>query len=118
MIYQATLPFLNEANPQKNVRMLRLPHETHSSSSKSYIRKETPVIFSKKRKEVVSVTQNALLVIADVVQLYRSIPYLDGLEALSIKLDLEENNKISTKDLLETAWFILRNNHSESDSMI
>ena len=117
MIYQATLPFLNEANPQKNVRMLRLPPETHSSSSKSYIRKETPVIFSKKRKEVVSVTQNALLVIADVVQLYCSIPYLDGLEA-SIKLDLEENNKISTKDLLETAWFILRNNHSESDSMI
>ena len=41
-----------------------------------------------------------------------------GLEALSIKLDLEENNKISTKDLLETAWFVLRNNNSESDSMI
>ena len=47
----------------------------------------------KKRKELDSVPQYALLVTADVVGLYPSIPHQDMLEALSIKLNQREDNE-------------------------
>ena len=55
----------------------------------------------KRLKEPGSVPQNVLLVAADVVGLYRSIPHQDGLEALLIKLDQREDKIILTEDLLE-----------------
>ena len=55
----------------------------------------------KRLKELGSVPQNVLLVAADVVGLYRSIPHQDGLEALLIKLDQREDKIILTEDLLE-----------------
>ena len=55
----------------------------------------------KRLKEFGSVPQNVLLVAADVVGLYRSIPHQDGLEALLIKLDQREDKIILTEDLLE-----------------
>ena len=55
----------------------------------------------KRLKELGSVPQNVLLVAADVVGLYHSIPHQDGLEALLIKLDQREDKIILTEDLLE-----------------
>ena len=55
----------------------------------------------KRLKELGSVPQNVLLVAADVVGLYRSIPHQDGLEALLIKLDQREDKIILPEDLLE-----------------
>ena len=54
-------------------------------SAEPYIR--DPRDSFKRLKELGSVPQNALLVTADVVVLYPSIPHQEGLEALSGKLD-------------------------------
>ena len=54
-------------------------------SAKSYVRHTRN--FLKKPKELGCVPQNELLVTGDLVRLYPSMPHLDGLEALSIKLD-------------------------------
>ena len=43
--------------------------------------------FLKELKELGCVPQNELLLTGDLAGLYPSIPHLDGLEALSIKLD-------------------------------
>ena len=57
--------------------------------AKSYIRDTSD--FFKRLKEFGSVPKNGLLVTADVVGLYPSIPHKDVLEALSIKLDQRED---------------------------
>ena len=75
-------------------------------SAKSYMRDNSD--FLKRLKELGSVLQNALLVTADVVGLYPSIPHQDGLEALPIKLDQQEDRIIPTNDLLEMARFVLK----------
>ena len=54
-------------------------------SAKSFI-KDTGD-FLNKLKELDSVPENALLVTAEVVGLYPSMPHQDGLDALSIKLE-------------------------------
>ena len=54
-------------------------------SAKSYVRGTSN--FLKKLKELGRVPQNELLLTGDLVGFYPSIPHLDGLEALSIKLD-------------------------------
>ena len=55
----------------------------------------TPIDSLKKLKELGCVPQNELLVTGDVVGLYPSIPHLDGLEALSIKVELASSQKDS-----------------------
>ena len=52
------------------------------------------------------------------VGLYPSIPHQDGLEALSIKLDQREEKVIPIENILEMAWFVLKDNYFEFDSMI
>ena len=54
-------------------------------SAKSYVRDTSN--FLKKLKELCCEPQNELLGTGDLVGLYPSIPHLDRLEALSIKLD-------------------------------
>ena len=56
---------------------------------------ETPIDSLKKVKELGCVPQNKLLVTGDVVGLYPSIPHLDGLEVLSIKVELASSQKDS-----------------------
>ena len=84
--------------------------------AKSYIRDTSD--FFKRLKEFGSVSKNGLLVTADVVGLYPSIPHKDVLEALSIKLDQREDKIIPTGDLLEMAPFVLKKYYFEFDSMI
>ena len=78
------------------------------SSAKSYIRDTSN--FSKKLKELPSVTQNALLVTAELGS-YPNFPYRDGLEALLIKLNQREDKKIPKVGLLEIPRFVLINNY-------
>ena len=53
---------------------------------------------------------NAVLVTADVVDLYPSIPHNIGLRALKEVLDKREQKKIPTEDLVQMADFVLKNN--------
>ena len=83
-------------------------------SAESYIR--DPRDSFKKLKGLGSVPQNALLVTADVVVLYPSIPHQEGLEALSGKLDQQRKNLCGGS--LEMTRFVCKNNYSEFDLMI
>ena len=60
-----------------------------------------------------SIPEGSLLVTADVVGLYPSIPHELGLEALKKALDNQEVKPIPTKDLVNMAEFVLKNNYFE-----
>ena len=85
-------------------------------SAKSYIKDTSD--FLRKLNELGKLPENAILVTTDVVGLYPSIPYADGLEALSAKLEEREDKSIATEDLLQMAKFVLKNNFFEFDSKI
>ena len=65
--------------------------KTITLSAKSYIRDTND--FLQRHKELHSAPQNALLVTADVVGLYPSIPHQDVLKTLSVNLNQREDNK-------------------------
>ena len=67
-----------------------------------------PGDFIKKLKNIVHISQDAIMVTADVVDLYPSIPHDAGPEALRKALHNRENNKISTDYLTKMAEFILK----------
>ena len=52
----------------------------------------------------------AILVTADVVGLYPSIPHNEGLEVLKKQLDNFYEKSIPTEDLVKMAEFVLKNN--------
>ena len=56
---------------------------------------------------------SAILVTADVVGLYPSIPHEAALKALKEVLDRREEKKISSEDLVKMAEFVLKNNYFE-----
>ena len=60
--------------------------------------------FIKKLKNIDHIPQDAIMVTADVVGLYPSIPHDAGLEALRKALDNRENKKISTDDLTKICF--------------
>ena len=51
----------------------------------------------------------AILVTADVVGLYPSIPHNAGLETLRRRLNERETSEIPTNDIVQTAEFVLKN---------
>ena len=57
--------------------------------------------------------QDSILVTADVVGLYPSIPHNAGLKALKGALDCRQNKKIPTGILVKMAEFVLTNNYFE-----
>ena len=57
--------------------------------------------------------QDSILVTADVVGLYPSIPHNTGLKALKGALDCRRNKKIPTGILVKMAEFVLTNNYFE-----
>ena len=85
-------------------------------SAKSYIRDASG--FRRKLNDLGKLPENAILVTADVVDLYPIIPHADGLEALSAKLGESKDKSIATEDLLQMGKFFLRNNFFEFDSKI
>ena len=65
----------------------------------SYIKDSKDFIY--KSRKLGKIPDNAILITADVVCLYPSIPHSVGLRALKETLDKREQKKIPTKDLLQ-----------------
>ena len=70
-------------------------------NSWSYIRDSSD--FIEKMKRIGEIPKDAILVTADVVGLYPSIPHKEGLEALREKLDQENISRILSGDLVKLA---------------
>ena len=69
--------------------------------------------FLKKVKHLGKIPDGAILVTADVVGLYPSIPHKAGLEALRRRLNKRETFEIPTEDIVQMAEFVLKNNFFE-----
>ena len=69
--------------------------------------------FLKKVKHLGQIPDGAILVTADVVGLYPSIPHKAGLEALRRTLKKRETFEIPTEDIVQMAEFVLKNNFFE-----
>ena len=69
--------------------------------------------FLKKIQNMRKFPQDSILVTADVVGLYASIPHNSGLKALKDALDCRQNKKIPTDMLVKMAEFVLTNNSFE-----
>ena len=69
--------------------------------------------FLKKIQNMRKFPQDSILVTADVVGLYASIPHNSGLKALKDALDCRQNKKIPTDMLVKMAEFVLTNNYFE-----
>ena len=74
--------------------------------------------FLSKLKNLKKVPDNAILVTADVVGLYPSIPHNEGLEVLKKQLDNFYEKSIPTEDLVKMAEFVLKNKYFESNSNV
>ena len=69
--------------------------------------------FLKKTRNLGSIHENTILVTADVVDLYPSIPHEAGLKALREVLVKGEQHTIPTAELIKMADFIQKNNSFE-----
>ena len=69
--------------------------------------------FLKKVKYLGQIPDGAILVTADVVGLYPSIPHKAGLETLRRGLNERETSEIPTEDIVQMAEFVLKNNFFE-----
>ena len=85
-------------------------------SGTSYIKDTND--FLTKLKNLKKVPDNAILVTADVVVLYPSIPHNEHLEVLKKQLDNFYEKSIPTEDLVKMAEFVLKNNYFEFDSNV
>ena len=74
--------------------------------------------FIKKIKHLKNIPDNALLVTVDVVGLYPSISHEAGLRALKEVLDRREEKKVSAKDLVDMAEFVLKNKYFEFNGQV
>ena len=83
---------------------------------KSYIRDFGH--FLEKIKNISILPQNAILVTADVVGLYPSIPHLAALTALKEALENRSVKKICTENIIKMAEFALKNNLFEFNSRV
>ena len=77
-------------------------------SGKSYIKDSGD--FIEKIKSLKNLPESAILVTADVVGIYPSIPHDNGLEVLERRLEQRKEKTIPTQDLIKMADFVLKNN--------
>ena len=85
-------------------------------NGKSYIRDSSD--FISKIKDLNNIPQGALLVTADVVGLYPSIPHDLGLKPLREVLEKRKLKPVSTDDLVRMAEFVLQNNYFQFNGEI
>ena len=85
--------------------------KTIMQSSWSYIKDSGD--FLKKIKQIKNLPENFILVNADVVGLYPSIPLELDLKALEEAQEKRESKQISTDNLINLAKFVLQNNYFE-----
>ena len=64
------------------------------------------------------IPEGAILVTADIVGLYHSIPHEAGLKALREALHNRENKQIPTEKFLKMAEFVLKNNYFEFNGKV
>ena len=69
--------------------------------------------FIEKIKSTSNIPDDAILVTADAVGLYLSIPHELGLKALEVALEKRESIQISTSELVKMAKLVLQNNYFE-----
>ena len=69
--------------------------------------------FIEKIKRISNIPDDAILVTADVVGLYPSIPHEPGLKPLEAALEKRDPIQISTSNLVKMAKFVLQNNYFE-----
>ena len=74
--------------------------------------------FIKKTRNLGSIPENAILITADVVSLYPSIPHEAGLKALREVLDKREQHTVPNSKLIRMADFVLKNNYFEFNGQI
>ena len=72
--------------------------------------------FLDKFKDLGEVPEGAILVTADVIGLYPSIPHTEGLEVLRKQYDKFLHKKAPTEDIIKLADFVLKNNFFEFNS--
>ena len=85
-------------------------------SGTSYIKDTND--FLPKLKNLKKVPDNVILVTADVIGLYPSIPHNEVLEVLKKQLGNFYEKSIPTEDLVKMAEFVLKNNYFEFDSNV
>ena len=73
----------------------------------SYIRDSDD--FIDKTKRIGKIPEGSFLVTADVVSLYPSIPYSEGISDLKQKLEEQRSTKFSTNGLVKLPEFVLNN---------
>ena len=64
----------------------------------------------KKLRSLPNLPDDIILCTVDVVGLYSNIPYEEGLSALRKRLDLRQENNVTTSTLVELAEVVLKNN--------
>ena len=69
--------------------------------------------FIEKIQRISNIPNDVILVTADVVGLYLSIPHEIGLKALEEALEKRDSIQISTSNLVKMAKFVLPNNYFE-----
>ena len=72
--------------------------------------------FLAKLEDAGEVLKGAILVTADFVGLYPSIPHSEGLDILIKQYENYPNKKVSREDIVKMADFVLKNNLFELDS--
>jgi len=85
-------------------------------TGQSYIKDSND--FQQKVRQLSNIPKGALLVTADVVALYPSIPHHEGLSSLREALDKRVDKKIPTDTLMEMSEFVLKNNFFEFDQKV
>ena len=82
----------------------------------SYIKNTNDIL--EKLSQIGEIPEGSILVTADVVDLYPSIPHHDGLLYLKDRLDKRTDKRVPTSALIEMAGFVLKNNFFEFDGVV
>ena len=102
--------------PEKVSEFLDSQLKSAMQSSRSYIKDSGD--FIKKIKNIGPIPKDSILVTADIVGLYPSIPHEAGLKALAEALNSRTNKNVSTEDLIKMAKFVLKNNYFEFNGKV
>ena len=82
----------------------------------SYIRDSND--FNNKIKNLENIRSNSILVTADIVGLYPSIPHESGLKAIKEVLENRARKSVPTSDKHKMLEFVLNNNYFEFNSNV
>ena len=74
--------------------------------------------FIKKIKNISTIPKDSILVAADVLGLYPSIPHDAGLKVLEKALNNRTDKKVLTEDMVKMAKFVLKNNYFEFNGKV